>query len=156
MMYQLNIEQCNIGNVTVVVVVTRKLWWALLGDNRKFITCSMTYNTHTHNRVTAALEYVQVHPGQQVRERWNQENTYNCSVKLHSRSPKLSFAFVFQEMYAYHENVLRCNSRHTDSVRCVTYCIRLPCSIALYYCTKCYIFRIATVKVVFSIMRRLN
>jgi len=27
------------------------------------------YNTHTHNRFTAGLEYVRVHPGQQVPER---------------------------------------------------------------------------------------
>jgi len=26
-------------------------------------------NTHTHNRFTAGLEYVRVHPGQQVPER---------------------------------------------------------------------------------------
>ena len=29
----------------------------------------MSYNTHTHNRFTAGLEYVRVHPGQQVPER---------------------------------------------------------------------------------------
>ena len=28
-----------------------------------------SYNTHTHNRFTAGLEYVRVHPGQQVPER---------------------------------------------------------------------------------------
>ena len=27
------------------------------------------YTTHTHNRFTAGLEYVRVHPGQQVPER---------------------------------------------------------------------------------------
>jgi len=29
----------------------------------------MLNNTHTHNRFTAGLEYVRVHPGQQVPER---------------------------------------------------------------------------------------
>jgi len=35
----------------------------------------LTYNTytHTHNRFTARLEYVRVHPGEQVPKRSNQE-----------------------------------------------------------------------------------
>jgi len=30
---------------------------------------SLNFGTHTHNRFTAGLEYVRVHPGQQVPER---------------------------------------------------------------------------------------
>jgi len=33
----------------------------------------MEKHTHTHNRFTALLEYVQDHPGEQVPERYNQE-----------------------------------------------------------------------------------
>ena len=34
---------------------------------------SIEYNTHTHNCFTARLEYVRVHPGEQVPEMENQE-----------------------------------------------------------------------------------
>jgi len=34
------------------------------------VDCLLTFSqTHTHNRFTAGLEYVRVHPGQQVPER---------------------------------------------------------------------------------------
>jgi len=40
-------------------------------DERRHGPAIITYNrhTHTHNRFTAGLEYVRVHPGQQVPER---------------------------------------------------------------------------------------
>jgi len=34
-----------------------------------YINNKYYYYTHTHNRFTAGLEYVRVHPGQQVPER---------------------------------------------------------------------------------------
>jgi len=40
--------------------------WQKIDENR-------SGSTHTHNRFTAGLEYVQVHPGQQVPERLNQD-----------------------------------------------------------------------------------
>jgi len=52
--------------------------WSLLLDSLVFVVFYITFlqfvtyyicYTHTHNRFTAGLEYVRVHPGQQVPER---------------------------------------------------------------------------------------
>jgi len=42
-------------------------WTQKLRDTS--LHCREMDNTHTHNRFTAGLEYVRVHPGQQVPER---------------------------------------------------------------------------------------
>ena len=49
------------------VWVTGTKWYRV--EHLRISYCFMLIHTHTHNRFTAGLEYVRVHPGQQVPER---------------------------------------------------------------------------------------
>ena len=55
----------------MAIINMHKKVWVKFGSGA-YKLCEWTdrqINTHTHNRFTAGLEYVRVHPGQQVPER---------------------------------------------------------------------------------------